>query len=249
MRYRGSQWWHYNQLSSTNDQAKELAAKGYLKDEAVVIADHQTHGRGQQNANWYSNPGDSLTLSFVVFPASFLAKDQFWLNMAVSVGILESLLLFLQPVAGHYAIKWPNDIILEHQKMGGILIENILEGNHIYQSVIGIGLNLGDLSLDELPEAIGLSNVTGDIPDHDLIVKSVVDKVKEAYRQVTTGNAEVIKNRYYQFLYKNNQWHTFKDASGKLFKGCIHGVDELGHLLVQDDENRIQAYSLKTLQF
>lgn len=249
MSYARSQWWYYNQLSSTNDKAKELAAMGYLKDEAVVITDDQTHGRGQQNAYWYSNPGDSLTLSFVAFPTSLLAKDQFWLNMAVSVGILESLLPFLEPVAGHYAIKWPNDLILEHRKMGGILIENVLEGHYVHQSVIGIGLNLGDLSLWELSGAIGLSSVTGEIPDTDLLARRLVDKVKEAYKQLKIGRREVIKNRYYQFLYKSNQWHTFKDGSGQFFKGCIHGVDEVGQLLVQDESNKVQPYGLKNIQF
>jgi BirA family biotin operon repressor/biotin-[acetyl-CoA-carboxylase] ligase len=249
MRYLDSKWWHYHQLTSTNDKAKELAAKGYLKDKAVVIADHQTHGRGQQNASWYSNPGDSLTLSLVVFPSSLLAKDQFWLNMAVSVGILESLIPFLEPVAAHYAIKWPNDLMLEHRKMGGILIENVLEGNYIHQSVVGIGLNLGDFYLEALPQAIGLSSVTEEIPDHDHMAQSLVDKIIEAYRKVTLGNREIIKDRYHQFLYKSHQWHTFKDARGNLFKGCIQGIDELGRLLVLNESNSIQAYGLKNIQF
>lgn len=247
--YGVGQWWHYAQVTSTNDKAKELAANGYLGDEAVIIADHQTQGRGQQNAKWYSSPGDSLTLSLVIFPQSLLAKDQFWLNMAVSVGILESLLPFLQSSAGHYAIKWPNDIILEHRKMGGILIENVLEGKYIQQSVIGIGLNLGDSSSKVLPEAIGLSSLKGDVPDSDRIAKGLIEKVNEAYRQVTVGNRQPIKDRYHQFLYKRNQWHTFKDTSDQLFKGCIQGVDELGQLLVQDEDKRIQAFGLKSIQF
>ena len=82
----------------------------------------------------------NLTFS-IIYDSSFLkANQQYYLSMAVAVGIQQALrsILNLESIS----IKRPNDIMVSHQKIGGILIENTILGNYLKHSIIGIGINV-----------------------------------------------------------------------------------------------------------
>ncbi len=101
----------------------------------VVIAATQTAGRGRRGRQWISAPGDSLTFSlFWRFAAGTAPAG---LSLAVGLAVAKA----LEKVgAGRTALKWPNDLLLEGKKLGGILVELLPGAPHA--AVIGIGLNL-----------------------------------------------------------------------------------------------------------
>ena len=101
-----------------------------------VRAGFQTAGRGLAQNSWESDAGKNLLMSTLIFP-HIPATEQFKVNMLYTRGIYEVLSQF-QGIK----VKWPNDIYYNDRKLGGILIEHGIEGEHIKYSICGIGLNL-----------------------------------------------------------------------------------------------------------
>ena len=103
------------------------------------MADFQTKGKGQRGKEWQSEPGENLLCSMIVQPTSIRASEQFYLTMAVSLAIYETLIdLGIEEVQ----IKWPNDIYVKGKKICGILIESNLSGDRFDNVILGMGLNV-----------------------------------------------------------------------------------------------------------
>ena len=126
------------EVSSTNHYLAQLCKESKAKEFHTVWAEYQTAGKGQRGNSWESENGKNLTFSTVLYPTSLKAKDQFYLSMIVAFATVDA----LGDYTDGFSIKWPNDIYWKDQKIGGILIENELEGAYITQSNIGIGINV-----------------------------------------------------------------------------------------------------------
>jgi BirA family transcriptional regulator, biotin operon repressor / biotin---[acetyl-CoA-carboxylase] ligase len=141
---------HYESLVSTNDLAKELAARG-APEGTVVVAETQTGGRGRLGREWDSPPGVGLYVSLVLRPElPPLELPQITLTTAVAV------VRATQRVAGVTpGIKWPNDLLLNGKKLGGILTEMETESDRIRHVVVGLGLNVNNPEFP--PELAGMA--------------------------------------------------------------------------------------------
>ena len=128
-----------NAIDSTNSYLKNNAIKNNFESFTVVVAEKQTDGRGQLGTVWESDQGKNLTFSVLIKFLDFKITQQFYLSMAVSLGVLRVL---KSQFIYNFHIKWPNDILAENNKVAGILIENSIVGSFIKNSVIGIGLNV-----------------------------------------------------------------------------------------------------------
>ena len=114
---------HYRQTDSTNDRARELAARG-APHLTLVTAREQSAGRGRQGRAWVAPPGAALLMSLVLRSYDELAP----LRAGVAVS----------DVAGPLArVKWPNDVLLDGRKLAGILVE--VQGP---TALVGVGVNL-----------------------------------------------------------------------------------------------------------
>ncbi len=132
---------------STNDIAAELLP--HLDEGTVVIAAHQTNGRGQRGNSWEAEAGANLTFSIVLKPNFLPASQQFYFNMAVALGIIRGLRYFFEgnrsnssDKSDQLKLKWSNDIYFQDFKLGGVLIENTIESTNLKNSVVGIGINM-----------------------------------------------------------------------------------------------------------
>lgn len=122
----------------------------------LLVAEHQTHGRGRMGRAWLSSPGSSLTFSLAL---SLQPGDWSGLSLAVGCAIAEALEPSASLAAGakpRLTLKWPNDLWLDERKLGGILIETVPAGDRRI-AVIGVGLNIKELVLgkDEPDHADG----------------------------------------------------------------------------------------------
>ncbi|MCK6692565.1 MAG: biotin--[acetyl-CoA-carboxylase] ligase [Thermoanaerobaculia bacterium] len=168
----GKVYYSFDELSSTNDFARELLAKSRPPEGTVVRAVTQTAGRGQFGSRWLSEPGANLTLSVILYPGWLKVSDQFRLSEAVALAVRDtagsaafrpsrSRPFRASDISGGEntalkgrgqgglkaalpapAIKWPNDIYLGERKTAGILIQNTLAGDRLETAVVGIGLNV-----------------------------------------------------------------------------------------------------------
>jgi BirA family biotin operon repressor/biotin-[acetyl-CoA-carboxylase] ligase len=124
----------FDSLPSTNQKLWELVAQG-AKPGCVVIATQQTAGRGQWGRQWIS-PTGGLYLSVAIAPKLEVANS-YQLTLASAWGITSQLRKCGIPVG----IKWPNDLVLDSRKLGGILTETRIHQSQITQAVIGVGIN------------------------------------------------------------------------------------------------------------
>ena len=155
-------------IDSTNNYAMQLIDGNKAHPGLTIVANRQTQGKGQRGRTWVDTPGESLLMSVIVAPRHALT-EQFMFNSAVAVAIVNE----LQDLLPHTAIsiKWPNDIIINDKKAGGILIENVLRGSSWAFSVIGLGLNLTQNSFPEhLPHATSLKMVSGIDTDRNFML-------------------------------------------------------------------------------
>jgi BirA family biotin operon repressor/biotin-[acetyl-CoA-carboxylase] ligase len=128
---------HFETLDSTNNLAKELAARG-APEGTVVVAEAQTGGRGRLGREWYSPPGVGLYVSLVLRPM-LPPMDLPQLTLTTAVAVFRA----IRRVAGVApGIKWPNDLLLHGKKLGGVLTEMETESDCIRYVVVGLGLNV-----------------------------------------------------------------------------------------------------------
>ncbi|MEZ0539860.1 biotin--[acetyl-CoA-carboxylase] ligase [Fibrella arboris] len=218
---------------STNDEAAKLLEQEDVAEGTIIVTDQQTQGRGQRGNQWEAQPGQNLTLSLILKPAFLTAAEQFWLNMAVSIAIQDTLAPLIT-VAG-LTIKWPNDVYVDDRKLGGVLIENTLQGYVLGHSIIGIGLNVNQTAFS-IPTATSLL-LESPIPDgYSLagLVTALVEQLEKRYLQLRAGHRQVLRATYLQHLYRYQQLHTYL-ADGQLFTGSIADLDQTGRLGILSD--------------
>ncbi len=129
----------YASLSSTMDEARAQALKG-AKDGTVIVAKHQTAGRGRRGRVWDSLPGN-LFFTYITYPGRPLVEAP-QLSFVACVAVGEALRPFLPP-RNTLLYKWPNDILLNEKKVAGILTETLsLPDKAEMAYLIGCGINL-----------------------------------------------------------------------------------------------------------
>lgn len=148
--------WHKS-LKSTNSWLREHISE--YDTMSVVATVEQSAGRGQGTHSWYASPGKNLTFSIVLKPEQLPASEALYLSRITTLSILS----YLKAKGVEARIKWPNDIWVEEQKISGMLIENVLNGQYIESSIIGIGINLNEENWpEELPNPVSLHEITGE---------------------------------------------------------------------------------------
>jgi BirA family biotin operon repressor/biotin-[acetyl-CoA-carboxylase] ligase len=120
---------------STNDLAKELALSGE-KEGTVVISEEQTQGKGTKGRSWFSARRKGLYLSVILTPPSpKISLLPLVAGLAVSDAVFST-------VGIRTSLKWPNDLVWEGKKLGGLLCESGYLGNRVNYVILGLGLNV-----------------------------------------------------------------------------------------------------------
>lgn len=233
-------------VDSTNDYLKkELANSTPLPEGTVILADEQKAGRGQQNNIWYSEPGKNLTLSLLLKPTFLLISQQFVLNKAISLAINE---VFRTIIGNGVRIKWPNDIYVKNQKIGGVLIENILQGNTWKHAIIGIGLNINqEIFPPEAKNATSLIKILHARYDLEILLAQLCSSIEAWYLKLRTDKIKDIGDAYINQLYRFRE-EAFYKVDKTVFKAKIVGVDASGLLQLNDGVNT-NSYNIKEIEF
>ncbi|WP_250630850.1 biotin--[acetyl-CoA-carboxylase] ligase [Rhodoflexus caldus] len=246
--FTGKKVVHLPTCQSTNDTAAEFIQSGRAIAGTVIIADSQTKGRGQRGNSWQAAPGLNLTLSLIWSPSFIGAADSFVLNMAVSLAIAETVAHFLPDAA--VAVKWPNDIYADGQKICGTLIENTLQGAQIRYSIVGIGLNVNQTDFNGIV-ATSLKLVSGQQQSLPEVFDFLMRQLEKRYLQLQTQGNVPIRLAYLNRLYRRGQPAAYTDLRNDvpvIFEGIIEDIDTAGRLLVRT-QNSIETFDLKQIQF
>ncbi|WP_139925827.1 biotin--[acetyl-CoA-carboxylase] ligase [Hymenobacter sp. DG01] len=243
--FTGQQLVWLPECPSTNTEAYQLAVQNRATDGCCVITDKQTAGRGQRGNQWEAAPGENLTLSVVWHPGFLPAADQFLLSQAVALAVHDWLVTLLGPDPA-LRVKWPNDIFFGHQKLGGILIENTLNGPKIQHSIVGIGLNINQRQF-EVPTATSLGCLTGRAYTLPALVARLLESLERRYLQLRSGKVGALRAEYLRVLYRFQEEHEY-EAAGRRFRGQIVGVDETGRLAVAT-KGELHYFDLKEIRY
>ncbi len=231
---------YYDELASTNTEARLLAAQG-APEGLVVVTECQTAGRGRLGRRWVSPAGKGLLFSVVLRPELTLG-DVHMLTLVAGVAAAEAL---ERHVGGPVALKWPNDLFLEDRKVGGILMEVAGEQDIVEWVVLGIGLNV-NTEYRELPvqlrrSATSLKMVTGRDHDRSEVLGDLLVSISGHYlHAVRSGFARALSGfRQRDYLYRRAV--TVETRHGPV-AGTAAGVDDHGALLVELPQRRIQSF-------
>ncbi|MFQ5904417.1 MAG: biotin--[acetyl-CoA-carboxylase] ligase, partial [Candidatus Binatia bacterium] len=222
-------------IDSTNLLAKKLAAEG-RPEGTLVLAEDQTQGRGRMGRSWVSPAGENLLFSLILRPA-LQPVEVFRLTILSSWATAKAIasLLPLTP-----QIKWPNDILINDRKAGGILIEFAAEQDRVAFVVVGIGLNVNfdPCTHPELAEiATSLAKEEGRKVDRLALLVALLQGLDQGYR--------LLKEQ--RFLSIWEEWQSLLMILGRrvriisgeeIEEGSVEGVDENGALILTDLQGR-----------
>ncbi len=232
-------------VPSTNSHLKELLKQRHLPECSVVITQNQTLGRGQQGNFWEGEPFKNLTFSIVFYPQHIKAAHQFILSKCVSVAIAEVLTAILP----RFAIKWPNDLYCGAEKVGGILIENVLKGSNIEQCVAGIGINVNqEIFKSDAPNPVSVKGITGRETDLFDLFGRIYESLCTHYSQLINQRQNAIEERYHHFLFRKEGWHPYRDEKGT-FEARFAEIEPSGHLILQRRDGTLSRYAFKEVSF
>lgn len=234
-----------NETESTNLTLNNLSKNKALENGTVLISNIQTQGKGQRNNYWESEPYKNLTFSIFYKNLNIHIDKQFYISMAVSLGIID----FLKDLKIYATIKWPNDIYVNNDKICGILIENNISKNKISSTIIGIGLNVNQTSfLKTTKNASSLKLILNKEFSLEDLLPLLLNKIQKRTSEIFNNNFKKIKIDYLNKLYLFNVFNKFS-ISDKYLKAKIIDVEENGKLVLQTYDGKKLKFFFKEITF
>ncbi|MGL4451911.1 MAG: biotin--[acetyl-CoA-carboxylase] ligase [Sarcina sp.] len=213
----------YESIDSTNTYCKNNYSN--LNDRSIIIAKEQTLGRGKNNRTWFS-PKGGIYMSILLKDLNHISKIEI-LPLVTSLAIVKAL-KYLNISA---MIKWPNDIIVNNRKAGGILVESKIFNGGLNRLVIGIGLNISSTnSIDELKNKfIALNDIITTLPSNEIIIANIINELNILLKEDTTS----ILNEYMIYSILQNKTVNLISNDNKITSVKVLGLNSDGSLKVQ----------------
>ena len=231
-------------IDSTNEFLKALSIRKEVENFTVVSAENQTHGKGQMGSVWSTETGKNLIMSVLVKDCVVDISQLFQLNIVVALAVVEAVQDLEIP---NLSIKWPNDIMSDTKKIGGILIENTIKSDGTIQSIVGVGLNVNQTHFENLPKASSLALLCNAFFDKELLLVSIVQNLESKAKYLNT-NAFEFKKSYEKWLFKKGTPMPFENKNGRRFMGIIQGTSSTGKLEILLEDDTISIFDIKEVQ-
>jgi BirA family biotin operon repressor/biotin-[acetyl-CoA-carboxylase] ligase len=221
------------QTGSTNADLRARAST--LAAPLLLIAEHQSAGRGRAGRSWLSSPEGSLTFSLAW---RFDGGPQALLGLPLAVGV--ALADTLGTLGQQVQLKWPNDVLKDGDKLAGILMETQSAPGGGTWTVIGIGLNL--LMPDEMEAQLGRS--AAGMPwlarmDRDALMAALLDGLADCLHEFAARGFAAFSARWNLRHAWQGETVVLLDGGVVRHEGRAAGVDDSGRLLLDTDEGRI----------
>ena len=219
-------------LPSTNAAVGERALAG-APDGLVIVADHQTAGRGRLGRTWETPPGTALTFSMLLRPRT-PTRAWPWLPLLAGYAVDKA----LKARGLDAGVKWPNDVLIGEKKVAGILVER-LDTRDGPAAVVGVGINI-DLTVDELPvpTATSLGLELGARVDRTEVLVEVLNAIREAFDAWEAGgdlNGMRLAESYAAACVTVGRQVRVDLPGGSVLQGLAVEIDPTGQLVVESD--------------
>jgi BirA family biotin operon repressor/biotin-[acetyl-CoA-carboxylase] ligase len=218
-------------VDSTNNYAANLIEQGSCQDGSVIMADYQTNGRGQRGNSWQSVSSSNLLFT-LAFRPKFALEEQIRCSWYVALIWQQCLRRF--GIAAQ--IKWPNDLYVNGKKIGGMLIEQQLKGQHIDWCLVGCGFNV-----NEAPSNLNATALFTELGQKFKPITVLLEflDLLNGQQALLNGDFAVLKAKYEAELYLKGVEHRFILPDGATLTGQIVGVDSKGFLKIETREETL----------
>lgn len=231
---------HYDQLDSTNDQAKRIA-KDTPREGGVVIADEQTKGKGRMGRSWHSEDKSGVYMSIILTPSLDLAKAP-QITLITGIAVCRA----INKITGlDILIKWPNDVLANEKKLSGILLETSLQTNADKQPtikyiVVGIGINVSGEYFPGLlkDKATSVLLETGREYPREEIIHEILEQFDKVYNTYMRSGFKEFAGEYKKMCVTLGKTIKVVYKNGE-FIGDAVDISYDGELLVKTDDGRI----------
>lgn len=224
----------FQSVGSTNDESWKWIDTG-APDRALVIADEQTAGRGRFQRHWITTPASGLAFSLILLSPPF---DPQLISRLTGLGAIAVRDALQKIYALPAQIKWPNDILLDQLKTGGVLVEARWSGETLKAVIIGIGINIAPESVSAvnlLPEGLNIpatcvENALGRPVDRLELLHAILQEFLSWLPRLSLQ--EFILEWEMSLAYRD-QWVELLsgDASPLSQKGSVLGPSEVGKVI------------------
>lgn len=234
-------------VDSTNNYIAKLYREGKVSVGSAVMAEFQESGKGQMGNVWESEPGKNVLISFLLPGFGLKPENSFIISKWFAV-CLHAYLQKQFRIA--CLVKWPNDIVTEQGKLGGILIESSLAGKQYQSHVIGLGLNVGQADFAEGINGTSLLMETGKTVRPLEVALGLIETMNKWSSLMELGQFEKIEQLYWNVLWNKGE-HVVQDEVAKMQRTIrVKEVTKKGELIAEDVNNQSPlSYSLKELKW
>jgi BirA family biotin operon repressor/biotin-[acetyl-CoA-carboxylase] ligase len=231
----GSLWREVEVVASCPSTNAELSRRARSGGAAgtVLVADHQTAGRGRLDRTWVTPPGAALTFSVVLDPERVPVARWTWLPLLVGIAVAEAVRRVTEVTC---TLKWPNDVLVGERKLAGILVERV-ERPAGAVAVVGVGVNV-TLTEDELPvetaTSLGLEGAT--TTDRTVVLREVLRSLEALFVQwqADGGDASLgLVDSYVRRCSTLGREVRVELPTGETLSGTASGLDTDGRLEVR----------------
>lgn len=225
----GRNFIYSDEIDSTNTEL--LSGKQqYKKNGTVLLAEKQLSGKGRKSRTWQSAKGLNLTFSILLSNEILSNLNPNHINLVASLAVAEAIENLYQL---RTELKWPNDILINKKKVAGILIETSIKGRNVERIVIGIGINLNQISFQgdfNFPPTSLKLEVNAEI-DRETMLAEILNIFEEQLFSLEKSPENIL-----------NEWRSKCKMIGdkititeneKIKTGIFHDIDENGYLLLK----------------
>ncbi len=234
----------FAEIESTNTYLlqQHAPAAGKLR---VAIADHQTAGRGRQDREWISAPGSSLCLSLAY---TFSARPDNLPGLTLAIGVAALNALRHSGIDDVY-LKWPNDLVAQDGKLGGMLAESQFRGDSGATVVAGIGINF-DLPMQLIQDnasrwaqrAVDLNTLVRRPPSRETVSGALIDNIVETLTVFEAQGFSAFAASWRQHDWLRGRHITVERSDGSI-SGTASGIDDDGALLILSGDSMARVIS------
>ncbi len=233
----GKQIEYYQRIGSTNKEAWELIDLEEARHGTIIITDNQLSGKGRTGNAWFMSPSKGLAMS-IILKKSISIQDGLLIPIAVGVAIAKA----LENRGGNPKLKWPNDILINNKKCGGVLCETRIKNNSIMEMVIGIGLNINE-TINDFPDTLSRSATSLAIETNQSNQRELVCAIITTYFERLLNDLPSSIPIWNDYCNHQNKSVSFKQ-DGNRKNGIFNGLDNDGRAIIQIDKKEILFNSI-----
>lgn len=229
----GRNFIYCEEIDSTNTEL--LSGKqNYKKTGTVLLAEKQYSGRGRKDRTWQSAKGLNLTFSLLLTKESLTNLNINHLNFAASLAVANAIENLFQLKT---ELKWPNDVLINKKKVAGILTESSIKGSKVERIVIGIGLNLNQVTFQgefNFPPT-SLKLEIGENINRENMLAEILNIFEELFSELTNKPENILNDWRSKCKMIGDKISIFEDD--KIISGIFYDIDENGYLMLKQNNS------------